>query len=75
MESLKIRDRKPLTSDEEIENAPENAVEVSDKNETLSESAMRTEEVEAETPAREKRGLTFGQSLMEKVKKFFEEVE
>lgn len=75
MESLKIRDKKSLITTEEEAVTPENAVEVSDTNAANAESALRTEEVESTPPAREKRGLTFGQALMEKVKKFFEEVE
>jgi len=75
MESLKIRDKKSYTT--EVENTAEatestSAEMVSDNGQETVSNEDTTSESNAE---RKRKGLTFGQSLMEKVKKFFEEVE
>lgn len=83
MESLKIRDKKTTAIEEEIE------IEVQAKSEQKEQQAVtnvETQTVVSHQPVQEtefvpepetnkKVRLTFGQSLMEKVKKFFEEVE
>ena len=80
MESLKIRDKKTVAAEEveiEIEAKPEEI------QQPISPAIVQHVETpqsaqEYETPAQQQQRkvrLTFGQSLMEKVKKFFEEVE
>ena len=84
MESLKIRDKKHNAELQEVveEHAQTSseAETVAAANETLQQPEQQSESVQQHDAAdeqREKRAakLTFGQSLMEKVKKFFEEVE
>ena len=82
MESLKIRDKKMLVTEEEIieelkpqiENAIQNQVPVQEiqtpqvNQNQMEEIARHKEEIKRNRP-------TFGQSILDKVKKFFEEVE
>jgi len=80
MESLKIRDKKTIAV-EEVEIEIETKTE--ETQQTISPTVVQQIETpqsaqEYETPAQQQQRkvrLTFGQSLMEKVKKFFEEVE
>ena len=73
MESLKIRDKRAFEEPEIVEQVTET---VTDKKETVTEN---TTEAVAQTPVAEvsknKTKPTLGQSIMEKVRKFFEEVE
>ncbi|MDF0719058.1 cell division protein FtsA [Kaistella sp. PBT33-4] len=75
MESLKIRDKKAGMPEEVIE---EKAAEPEMREEKpvaeMMDAAVQTA-AEQETVQKKRKSLTFGQSLMEKVKKFFEEVE
>ena len=75
MESLKIRDKKAGMPEEVIE---EKAAEPEMREEKpvaeMMDAALQTA-AEQETVQKKRKSLTFGQSLMEKVKKFFEEVE
>jgi cell division protein FtsA len=83
MESLKIRDKKiNITEEEEVveEQAQSKADTVAVPSETKQQPVQQTETIQQQetvSEQQEKRAakLTFGQSLMEKVKKFFEEVE
>ena len=73
MESLKIRDKKPVA---QVEEKQEEIVE-NNANTTAQEVApeiLEAQKIEAAIENRRSK-LTFGQSLMEKVKKFFEETE
>jgi cell division protein FtsA len=76
---LKIRDRKPVSQLEEtieIDEKPVAAVSPEAAREEAELAAkLPVMEEETETKQQKKVRLTFGQSLMEKVKKFFEEVE
>jgi len=82
MESLKIRDKKQHaelqeTVQEPVETKAETTTPVA---ETIQENVQQAETVQPEHNVSEQQSkkaakLTFGQSLMEKVKKFFEEVE
>lgn len=75
MESLKIRDKKAGMPEEVIE---EKTAEPEMREEKpvaeMMDAAVQTA-AEQETVQKKRKSLTFGQSLMEKVKKFFEEVE
>jgi cell division protein FtsA len=82
MESLKIRDKKTVSVEEEVEIEIENKTEQTEQQTVSaveSQNQISQQPVqEYETPAQQQQRkvrLTFGQSLMEKVKKFFEEVE
>lgn len=81
MESLKIRDKKMLVTEEEIieELKPqiENAIQVQAQSQEIQTHQVQNDIVEiAKHKAEVKKNRpTFGQSLMDKVKKFFEEVE
>lgn len=81
MESLKIRDKKAVAVEEEVEVEVETKVEQNEEeiNSNVGSQPQMTSQVEEElkAPVQTARSSkpTFGQSLMEKVKKFFEEVE
>lgn len=81
MESLKIRDKKMLVTEEEIieELKPqiENAIQAQTQSQEIQTPQVQNDIVEiAKHKAEVKKNRpTFGQSLMDKVKKFFEEVE
>ena len=81
MESLKIRDKKTVAVEEEIEIEADTKVEQKDAqtNANAESQTQATPQIEEEfkAPVQTSRPSkpTFGQSLMEKVKKFFEEVE
>lgn len=81
MESLKIRDKKMLVTEEEIieELKPqiENAIQAQTQSQEIQTPQVQDDIVEiAKHKAEVKKNKpTFGQSLMDKVKKFFEEVE
>jgi len=81
MESLKIRDKKMLVTEEEIieELKPqiENAIQSQTQSQEIQTPQVQNDIVEmAKHKAEVKKNRpTFGQSLMDKVKKFFEEVE
>ena len=83
MESLKIRDKKINTPEEivPIEEPKAKKTDTVEVSEEENKPQMPQNDLPEETPkydVRTKRGSskpTFGQSLMEKVKKFFEEVE
>jgi len=81
MESLKIRDKKMLVTEEEIieELKPqiENAIQAQTQTQEIQTPQIQNDIVEiAKHKAEVKKNRpTFGQSLMDKVKKFFEEVE
>ena len=81
MESLKIRDKKMLVTEEEIieELKPqiENAIQAQTQSQEIQTPQVQNDIVElAKHQAEVKKSRpTFGQSLMDKVKKFFEEVE
>lgn len=81
MESLKIRDKKMLVTEEEIieELKPqiENAIQAQTQSQEVQTPQVQNDIVElAKHKAEVKKNRpTFGQSLMDKVKKFFEEVE
>ncbi|MBP0613214.1 cell division protein FtsA [Chryseobacterium sp. cx-311] len=75
MESLKIRDKKAGMPEEVIEEKtaePEIRDEKPETDMILGAAQVAAEE---QTVQKKRKNLTFGQSLMEKVKKFFEEVE
>jgi len=81
MESLKIRDKKTSVIEEIIETKVEAKAE--EQQQTINETTVSQQivaidemkaEVKVQQPAKPSKP-TFGQSLMEKVKKFFEEVE
>lgn len=78
MESLKIRDKKQMVDVEEPAQEkpqPETAV-ASEANMVAQQTPVQEQEIVSEHHDNKKAArLTFGQSLMEKVKKFFEEVE
>ena len=79
MESLKIRDKKMLPTEEEIiEEAVAKAEPVAPQPTVEFEKPQQIQQIEGVAKPKEvaKRSKpTFGQSLMDKVKKFFEEVE
>ena len=78
MESLKIRDKKTSTSDYfEEEILPTSPTTPNAEVATTDLSAVVETKEEAHIPQKQTKGNkpTFGQALMEKVKKFFEEVE
>ena len=83
MESLKIRDKKINTPEEivPVEEPKAKKTDTVEVSEEENKPQMPQNDLPEETPkydVRTKRGSskpTFGQSLMEKVKKFFEEVE
>ena len=81
MESLKIRDKKMLVTEEEIieELKPqiENVIQAQTQSQEIQTPQVQNDIVEmAKQKAEVKKNRpTFGQSLMDKVKKFFEEVE
>ena len=78
MESLKIRDKKTSTSDYfEEEILPTSPTTPNAEVATTDLSAVVETKEEAHAPQKQTKGNkpTFGQALMEKVKKFFEEVE
>lgn len=81
MESLKIRDKKMLVTEEEIieELKPqiENVIQAQTQSQEIQTPQVQNDIVElAKHKAEVKKNRpTFGQSLMDKVKKFFEEVE
>ena len=81
MESLKIRDKKMLVTEEEIieELKPqiENAIQAQTQSQEIQTPQVQNDIVEIAKHKAEvnKNRSTFGQSLMDKVKKFFEEVE
>ena len=83
MESLKIRDKKTTAVEEENEIEVETKVEQKEQqtvtnNETqtvVAHQSVQETEIAPESETNKRVRLTFGQSLMEKVKKFFEEVE
>jgi cell division protein FtsA len=83
MESLKIRDKKQNIVVEEAiqEQAQPKAETTSTPAETLQQPIQQTETIQHQELSEQQKEnkrvakLTFGQSLMEKVKKFFEEVE
>lgn len=81
MESLKIRDKKTVSVEELIETAVETKIEstqiTESANTEVQQTVVQQPIQEAQVPAQTSRPSkpTFGQSLMEKVKKFFEEVE
>jgi cell division protein FtsA len=77
MESLKIRDKKILPTEEEV---IEQAVAKAEKTEKPAAEAepsqpQATEEVVKPKEVARRNKPTFGQSILDKVKKFFEEVE
>jgi cell division protein FtsA len=79
MESLKIRDKKQNVDEEEAVAEQPKPEAAATQTETV-QPAQQEAPVQEQPPQKnskrtEKRKLTFGQSLMEKVKKFFEEVE
>lgn len=68
MESLKINDRKPHPEELVITEKPkEKEAEVEQKNSVTEEPQPQVEEIKKEK--------TFGQSLFDKVKRFFEDTE
>jgi cell division protein FtsA len=81
MESLKIRDKKQVNVEEEEivqeKQQPEVTANQTETNSAAQQvSSVQEQEVVREHQEQKKAArLTFGQSLMEKVKKFFEEVE
>ncbi len=75
MESLKIRDKKAGMPEEVIEEKTAEPEIREEKAVADMMDAAVQEAVEQETVQKKRKSLTFGQSLMEKVKKFFEEVE
>ena len=72
MESLKIRDKKPSSQLEIKEEIAESILKIEEQN--ISPEILEAQKIEAAIEKRRDK-LTFGQSLMEKVKKFFEETE
>ncbi len=74
MESLKIRDKKTVPVPKEETKAPEQKTEILPVSETAGEE-FRGEETAPKTVEQTRTRPTFGQNLLEKVKKFFEEVE
>ena len=81
MESLKIRDKKTVAVEEEAETQVESKVEQKEQQISVSSESQTSvnqpteEEFKAPVTTSRPSKPTFGQSLMEKVKKFFEEVE
>ncbi|MNL65548.1 hypothetical protein D3C87_1898920 [compost metagenome] len=79
MESLKIRDKKTVVVEEEAEIEVDAKVEQKEVQTDINAENQVAPQIEEEfkAPVQTSRSSkpTFGQSLMEKVKKFFEEVE
>ena len=85
MESLKIRDKKQISEIEEPVQEQAQAqpkadtatspAETEQQTGTMAEQQILQQETASEQQQKRAAKLTFGQSLMEKVKKFFEEVE
>jgi cell division protein FtsA len=77
MESLKIRDKRTVSPAEEeiIKEKPTLAEMETERSGQRELGTQSQNQVMEEAVEKRRKGLTFGQSLMEKVKKFFEEVE
>ncbi|MBW8358847.1 MAG: cell division protein FtsA [Weeksellaceae bacterium] len=77
MESLKIRDKRTVSpAEEEIIKEKQPLAEIQTERSGPQEFMPQSQnQVMEEAVEKRRKGLTFGQSLMEKVKKFFEEVE
>ena len=77
MESLKIRDKRTVSpAEEEIIKEKQPLAEMETERSGQRELGTQSQnQVMEEAVEKRRKGLTFGQSLMEKVKKFFEEVE
>lgn len=73
MESLKIKDRKKCEEEQNKSNQEIITIQTVESDNKVTSIAIEKETIPQEAP--KKRKLTFGESILDKVKKFFEEVE